>query len=65
MNRQIEVIEWDFPGRVEAVLVAPYLYISKARLDSREEIIAWAERMLAAGKTEKFLVRRGNDEEGN
>ncbi|HHY76744.1 MAG TPA: hypothetical protein GX500_08290 [Firmicutes bacterium] len=59
---EIVVIEWDFPVSVEALFAAPYLYISKARLDSREEILAWAERILAAGVTEKFLIRRGNNE---
>lgn len=55
MNRQIEVIEWDLVGRVEAVFVAPYLYVSKACLDSREEIVSWARSLLESGETEAIL----------
>lgn len=43
------------PKRIIAVLIDRWLFVNDEQVDKQNEAVAWAERMVAAGKTHEIM----------
>lgn len=55
-NTSLEIVLWEFPDPIAAILAVPHLYINSRHPDVADSAVAWAAEVVSRGEKNEILL---------